>query len=185
MANLGDLKLDVSIDKAALAQELRSFAALIDPIGQALAMEKDALQGRLNQWRIDYEKAAARRDAWKTRALEAEAMVARAGRVPLIDISLQEKYDREVAAHRGNVELLLEEQGKRLAAEAALKQMVASKERESARRIAAEEKSYALAKSFMDLHNVSKDVVNEVDRARKNEAALAQLSESDRALLGF
>lgn len=93
-------------------------------------------------------------------------------------VELERKLDLEVAASRGNAKLANDEMGKRLAAEATLKL-------EQRRRIAAEEKLYGLAKSFVDLHNVARDVVSEVEHRKSYPGVLARLSLDDRTALGL
>ncbi len=88
---------------------------------------------------------------------------------------LRWKLDLEVRAHRGNVVLL---------------------HKAWAARDVAETKAYNLAKAFMDLHNQAKDIVGPPTVAAKTpplpktvqdarDAAVAQLSQADRDLLGF
>ncbi len=146
MAALGNVTIDVTMDKKKLAQDLRATAAFLDPEGAQSAESKVELQRQVTLNQEAYDKVSARRDKAQERVCELEAeldlelrlsgnlhaeVVAVKERVA----ELRHKLDREVAASRANAKMANDEMGRRIEAERALRRM---------------------AESFMDLHNIAK-----------------------------
>ncbi len=150
MADVGDLTIDITIDRKQLAQDFRATAALLDPEG---AVTQESM--RLTQ-ADDYHKSVARREKLR-RELDAALKEPNRGGHRLTTIQdqskeiaeLRRKLDLEVACHRTNCELLLEEQAKRLAAEQALRaaMTVVEKNKKDVR---------DMSNAFMWLHNLAK-----------------------------